>query len=81
MLTPVSSFGSQVLSGYTIGSNGPMTPLNGRSEGISVPGGLDSQGLPLGLQLIGRAFDEETLFKVAGVIESSADFKAKPEGF
>ncbi len=49
--------------------------------GISVPAGLDSKGLPLGLQLIGRAFDEETLFKVAGVIESSAGFKAKPEGF
>ncbi len=30
--------------------------------GIAVPAGLDSQGLPLGLQLIGRAFDEETLF-------------------
>ena len=49
--------------------------------GISVPAGLDAKGLPLGLQLIGRAFDEETLFKVAGVIESSAGFKAKPEGF
>ncbi len=30
--------------------------------GIAVPAGLDGQGLPLGLQLIGRAFDEETLF-------------------
>jgi aspartyl-tRNA(Asn)/glutamyl-tRNA(Gln) amidotransferase subunit A len=49
--------------------------------GISVPAGIDSKGLPLGLQLIGRAFDEETLFKVAGVIESSAGFKAVPEGF
>lgn len=49
--------------------------------GISVPAGLDAKGLPLGLQLIGRAFDEETLFKVAGVLESSAGFKAKPEGY
>jgi len=40
--------------------------------GIAVPAGLSSEGLPLGLQLIGRAFDEETLFAVAEVIEQSA---------
>ncbi|TPQ50516.1 Asp-tRNA(Asn)/Glu-tRNA(Gln) amidotransferase GatCAB subunit A [Prosthecomicrobium hirschii] len=40
--------------------------------GIAVPAGLDSQGLPLGLQLIGRPFDEETLFQVAQVIEDAA---------
>jgi aspartyl-tRNA(Asn)/glutamyl-tRNA(Gln) amidotransferase subunit A len=40
--------------------------------GLSVPGGLDSQGLPLGLQLIGRPFDEETLFALAEVVEQSA---------
>ena len=40
--------------------------------GISVPAGLDSQGLPLGLQLIGRPFDEETLFAAAHVIEQAA---------
>jgi aspartyl-tRNA(Asn)/glutamyl-tRNA(Gln) amidotransferase subunit A len=39
--------------------------------GIAVPAGLDPQGLPLGLQLIGRAFDEETLFSVASVIEKA----------
>jgi aspartyl-tRNA(Asn)/glutamyl-tRNA(Gln) amidotransferase subunit A len=40
--------------------------------GIAVPAGLSTEGLPLGLQLIGRAFDEETLFSVAEVIEQSA---------
>ncbi|MGO4285453.1 amidase family protein, partial [Bosea sp. TAB14] len=40
--------------------------------GIAVPAGLDSQGLPLGLQLIGRPFDEETLFSLGEVIEQAA---------
>ena len=40
--------------------------------GIAVPAGIDSNGLPLGLQLIGRAFDEETLFRTAHVIEQAA---------
>jgi aspartyl-tRNA(Asn)/glutamyl-tRNA(Gln) amidotransferase subunit A len=39
---------------------------------ISVPAGLDAQNLPLGLQLIGRAFDEETLFSLGQVIEDAA---------
>jgi aspartyl-tRNA(Asn)/glutamyl-tRNA(Gln) amidotransferase subunit A len=40
--------------------------------GIAVPGGLSAEGLPLGLQLIGRPFDEETLFSLAQVVEDSA---------
>jgi aspartyl-tRNA(Asn)/glutamyl-tRNA(Gln) amidotransferase subunit A len=40
--------------------------------GISVPSGLEAQGLPLGLQLIGRPFQEETLFALGAVIERSA---------
>ena len=40
--------------------------------GLSVPGGLSAEGLPLGLQLIGRPFDEETLFSVGAVIEQAA---------
>jgi aspartyl-tRNA(Asn)/glutamyl-tRNA(Gln) amidotransferase subunit A len=46
--------------------------------GISVPAGLSAEGLPLGLHLIGRAFDEETLFRVAGVLETAANFTARP---
>jgi aspartyl-tRNA(Asn)/glutamyl-tRNA(Gln) amidotransferase subunit A len=46
--------------------------------GISVPAGLDAQGLPLGLQLIGRPFDEETLFALGAVVEKAAG-KFAPE--
>jgi aspartyl-tRNA(Asn)/glutamyl-tRNA(Gln) amidotransferase subunit A len=46
--------------------------------GIAVPAGLSSEGLPLGLQLIGKPFDEETLFQTAYVIEQAAGkFNAK----
>ena len=46
--------------------------------GIAVPAGMDGQGLPLGLQLIGRPFDEETLFSLGEVMEQSAgSFSAK----
>jgi len=44
---------------------------------ISVPAGL-SEGLPAGLQIIGRGFDEETVLRVAGVLESAAAFTHLP---
>ena len=47
--------------------------------GISVPAGVDSGGLPLGLQVIGKALDEATVFKVASVLEDAAGFVARPE--
>ncbi|OYZ65801.1 MAG: aspartyl/glutamyl-tRNA amidotransferase subunit A, partial [Rhizobiales bacterium 24-66-13] len=40
--------------------------------GISVPAGFSADGLPLGLQMIGRPFEEETLFSLAQVIEDAA---------
>jgi aspartyl-tRNA(Asn)/glutamyl-tRNA(Gln) amidotransferase subunit A len=46
--------------------------------GISVPAGLNSEGLPLGLQLIGKAFDEATLFRVGEVIEKAAGVTPRP---
>jgi aspartyl-tRNA(Asn)/glutamyl-tRNA(Gln) amidotransferase subunit A len=47
--------------------------------GIAVPVGRDAQDLPLGLQLIGRPFDEETLLSLATVIEQAAgQFSPKP---
>ena len=49
--------------------------------GIAVPGGLGAEGLPLGLQLIGRPFDEETLFSLAAVIEQAAPTIALPDSW
>lgn len=45
---------------------------------LSVPAGLDRRGVPLGLQLIGRFFDEETLLAAGQVIEQAAGFTARP---
>jgi aspartyl-tRNA(Asn)/glutamyl-tRNA(Gln) amidotransferase subunit A len=42
--------------------------------GMSVPCGFDSQGLPIGLQLIGKPFDEATLFRLAAAYETTADW-------
>jgi len=47
--------------------------------GISVPASIDSDGLPLGLQVIGKALDESACFQVAGAIEQAAGLVAKPE--
>jgi aspartyl-tRNA(Asn)/glutamyl-tRNA(Gln) amidotransferase subunit A len=47
--------------------------------GMSVPAGLDASGLPLGLQLIGRALDEGTLFSLGGALEKAANFRARPQ--
>ncbi len=46
--------------------------------GIAVPTGVDKQGLPLGLQLIGRPWEEADLLNVAYSLEQSAGFVAKP---
>jgi len=46
--------------------------------GLNVPAGLSDDGLPLGLQLIGRAFDEETVLRAGQVLETAADFRHAP---
>ena len=69
---PVSMYLNDV---FTVPANLAGNP------GISVPSGLADDGLPLGLQVLGRAFDEETVLRVGRAIEAAADFKAKPEAW
>jgi len=57
---------------FTVPSNLAGVPA------MSVPAGLDARGLPLGLQVIGRHFDEETVFAVSGALERAAGFTALP---
>jgi aspartyl-tRNA(Asn)/glutamyl-tRNA(Gln) amidotransferase subunit A len=48
--------------------------------GMSLPCGFDSEGLPIGLQLIGKPFDEETLLKTAHAYEQSTEWHLKKPG-
>ena len=61
-----------LLDGFTVTVNLAGLP------GISIPVGLDAQGLPLGLQLIGRPFEEGDLLNHAYALERAAGFGAKP---
>ncbi|HVT25733.1 MAG TPA: Asp-tRNA(Asn)/Glu-tRNA(Gln) amidotransferase subunit GatA [Rhizomicrobium sp.] len=47
--------------------------------GLAVPAGLTADGLPLGLQIIGKAFDEATVLRVGRSVEKAAEFGAKPQ--
>jgi aspartyl-tRNA(Asn)/glutamyl-tRNA(Gln) amidotransferase subunit A len=46
---------------------------------MSVPGGLSRDGLPLGLQIIGPAFDEQAVLNAGLAIEARSGFAARPE--
>jgi len=47
--------------------------------GMSVPAGLDAAGTPLGLQIIGKAWDEQTVLNVSRAVEEAAQFNAIPQ--
>ncbi len=57
-------------------------PVNiGGLPGISVPCSLDSKGLPISFQLIGKAFDEETILKAAYTYEQNTNFRENKPTF
>jgi aspartyl-tRNA(Asn)/glutamyl-tRNA(Gln) amidotransferase subunit A len=66
---PVTNFLNDV---FTVPANLAGLP------GMSVPAGLTKGGLPLGLQIVGKAFDEASLYRVGGVIEAAANFTTTP---
>lgn len=78
--SPAFAIGEKVNDPLSMYLNDVFTvPVNlAGLPGISLPAGLSSNGLPLGLQLIGRTFDEETLLRAAGVLEEAAGFNAEP---
>jgi aspartyl-tRNA(Asn)/glutamyl-tRNA(Gln) amidotransferase subunit A len=78
--TPAFALGERMNDPIAMYLNDVFTvPVNlAGLPGISVPAGLSQDGLPLGLHVIGRAFDEATVLRVAGAIESAANFTARP---
>ncbi|WP_226646987.1 Asp-tRNA(Asn)/Glu-tRNA(Gln) amidotransferase subunit GatA [Mesobacillus subterraneus] len=79
--TPAFKLGENTRDPMTMYANDILTiPVNlAGVPAISVPCGFD-KGLPLGLQIIGRHFDESTVYKVAHAFEQATDFhKQKPE--
>jgi len=78
--TPAFKMGENTKDPLTMYANDILTiPVNlAGVPGISVPNGF-SNGLPLGLQIIGKHFDESTIYKVAHAFEQATDFhKQKP---
>ncbi len=88
LLTPTSP-----TTAFKIGekSNNPLemyladictVPVNiGGLPGMSIPCGLDSKGLPIGFQLVGKAFDEETIIRAAYSYECNTNFKENKPTF
>jgi aspartyl-tRNA(Asn)/glutamyl-tRNA(Gln) amidotransferase subunit A len=79
--TPAFRIGEKVNDPLTMFVNDILTiPVNlAGVPGISVPCGFSSEGLPIGLQLIGKPFDEATVLRAAHVFEQATDFhKRKP---
>jgi aspartyl-tRNA(Asn)/glutamyl-tRNA(Gln) amidotransferase subunit A len=77
--TPAFKIGEKIDDPLTMYANDILTiPVNlAGVPGISVPCGFSSTGLPLGLQIIGKHFDESTIYRVAHAFEQATDFHTK----
>ncbi|WP_050613898.1 Asp-tRNA(Asn)/Glu-tRNA(Gln) amidotransferase subunit GatA [Bacillus testis] len=77
--TPAFKIGENTKDPLTMYANDILTiPVNlAGVPGISVPCGLSQQGLPLGLQIIGKHFDESTVYRVAHAFEQATDHHTK----
>jgi aspartyl-tRNA(Asn)/glutamyl-tRNA(Gln) amidotransferase subunit A len=77
--TPAFKLGEKVDDPLAMYLNDVFTipaPLAG-VPAVSVPAGFSGGGLPIGLQLIGKPFDEATLFRIAGAYEAATDWRAR----
>lgn len=74
--TPAFKMGEQLNDPLTMYANDILTiPVNlAGVPGISIPCGFSKDGLPLGLQIIGKHFDEGTIYRVAHAFEQATDF-------
>ncbi|MFJ8268011.1 Asp-tRNA(Asn)/Glu-tRNA(Gln) amidotransferase subunit GatA [Peribacillus asahii] len=74
--TPAFKIGEQVKDPLTMYANDILTiPVNlAGVPGISIPCGFSKEGLPLGLQIIGKHFDESTVYRTAHAFEQATDF-------
>ncbi|MFC4323981.1 Asp-tRNA(Asn)/Glu-tRNA(Gln) amidotransferase subunit GatA [Litchfieldia salsa] len=80
--TPAFKVGEKISDPLTMYANDILTiPMNlAGVPAISVPCGLSTEGLPLGLQIIGKHFDESTIYRVAHTFEQATEFhKEKPQ--
>lgn len=74
--TPAFKIGEKLDDPLTMYANDILTiPVNlAGVPGISVPCGFSKEGLPLGLQLIGKHFDESTIYRTAHAFEQATDY-------
>lgn len=81
--TPAFAFGENTKDPVTMYLNDVFTVPASMAgmPGMSIPAGLSSDGLPLSLQILGKPFDEETVFAASYALEKALNFTAVPQSF